>query len=86
MGIGRNRAEKGLEFIFKTRAKNATLETEDVKIRFIRPDVAIAHVTNELSGLVTPEGQTLPPHKELNMRVFVKRIWTNGEWPPFTTR
>jgi uncharacterized protein (TIGR02246 family) len=77
IGIGRDRAEKGLESIFKTRAKNATLKTEDVKIRFIRPDVAITHVTNELSGLVTPDGQTLPPHKELSMRVFVK---DGGEW------
>ena len=39
--------------IFETRAKAATLKTEDVKIRFIRPDVALAHVTNELSGLVS---------------------------------
>lgn len=77
MGIGRDRAEKGLDSIFKTRAKNATLITENVKIRFIRPDVAIAHVTNELSGLVTPDGQTPPPHKELSMRVFVKN---GGQW------
>src|SRR3954454_10716307 len=77
MGIGRDRAEKSLDSIFKTRAKNATLKTEDVKIRFIRPDVAIVHVTNELSGLVTSDGQTPPPHKELSMRVFVKN---GGQW------
>jgi uncharacterized protein (TIGR02246 family) len=48
------------------------LTTIDVAVRFIRPDVALAHVTNELSGLVNPEGQTLPPHQELSIRVFVK--------------
>ena len=36
IGRGRDRAEKGLDSIFKTRAKNATLRTEDVKIRFIQ--------------------------------------------------
>ena len=77
--------KRASDSIFKTRAKNATLRTEDVKIRFIRPDVAITHVTNELSGLVTPDGQTLSPQKELSMRVFVKE-GGNGEWPHFTTR
>src|SRR5947199_9607282 len=31
--------EKGLAAIFATRAKDATLQTLDVNIRFIRPDV-----------------------------------------------
>jgi len=40
--------------------------------RFIRPDVAIAYVTNELSGLVGPDGKAQPPHRELSIRVVVK--------------
>ena len=39
--------------------------------------MALAHVTNELSGLVGPEGQTLPPHQELSIRVLVK---DRGVW------
>ena len=77
MGLGRDAAEKTLRRIFETRAKFAALKTEDVHIRFIRPDVALAHVTNELSGLVAPDGQNLPSHRELSLRVFVK---DDGVW------
>ena len=71
---GRAQVEKGLASIFATRAKNATHRTADVSVRFIRPDVALAYVTNELSGLVAPDGQALPPHQELSLRVFVKEV------------
>ena len=74
---GRDAIEKGLAAIFASRAKAATLKTLEVRIRFIRPDVAVAHVTTELSGLVSPDGQKLPAHRELSIRVFVKEqgIW-----------
>jgi uncharacterized protein (TIGR02246 family) len=74
---GRAEAERSLARIFATRAREATLRTEGVEVRFIRPDVAIVHVTNELSGLVTPNGQRLPPHREASIRVFVK---DDGRW------
>ena len=69
--------ENGLTRIFQTRGRNVTLKTLEVTVRFIRPDVALAHVTNELSGLVSPDGQTLPPHQELSIRVLVK---DQGVW------
>jgi uncharacterized protein (TIGR02246 family) len=69
--------EKGLAALFRGRNRDATLKPVNVAIRFIRPDVAIAHVTNELSGVVSPDGQQLPPHQELSLRVFVKE---NGAW------
>ena len=68
--IGGAQVEKGLAAILSTRAKDANLKTLEVRIRCIRPDVAVAHVTNELSGLVSPEGQTLPAHREISIRVF----------------
>ena len=46
--------EQGLATIFQTRGRNVTLKTLDVRLRFIRPDVALVHVTNELGGLVGP--------------------------------
>jgi uncharacterized protein (TIGR02246 family) len=46
-------------------------------VRFIRPDVALVHVTNRLSGLVGPDAQTLPAHQELSIRVLVK---DRGTW------
>lgn len=77
MMSGQAAIEKGLSGIFATRAKNATQRTLDVAVRFIRPDVALANVTNELSGLVAPDGRSLPAHQELSLRVFVKDagIW-----------
>lgn len=69
--------EKGLTTIFQTRGRSVSLKTLDVAVRFIRPDVALAHVTNELSGLLGPEGQTLPAHQELSIRVLVK---DQGVW------
>ena len=74
-GIGA--IEKGLATVFETRARRAMLETLDISVRFIRPDVALAHVTNEMHGLLSPEGQTLAPHRELSIRVLVK---DQGVW------
>ena len=74
---GIDEIEKGLTTIFQTRGRNVTLKTLEVAVRFIRPDVALAHVTNELSGLASPQGQTLPPHQELSIRVLVK---DQGVW------
>jgi len=74
-GVGE--IEKGLTTIFQTRGRNVTLKTLRVTVRFIRADVALAHVTNELSGLVGPDGQTLPSHQELSIRVLVK---DQGSW------
>jgi uncharacterized protein (TIGR02246 family) len=61
--------------LFRGRNRDATLKP--VTIRFIRPDVALAHVTNELGGVVGRDGQPLPPHQELSLRVFVKEA---GGW------
>ena len=69
---GQPAIEKGLAAILGTRAKNASQRTLDVAVRFPRPDVALVNVTNELSGLVAPDGQTLPSHQELSLRVFVR--------------
>jgi uncharacterized protein (TIGR02246 family) len=69
--------EKGLNTIFQTRGRSVTLKTLGVAVRFIRHDVALAHVNNELSGLVSPEGYTLPSHQELSIRVLVK---DQGTW------
>lgn len=69
---GISEIEKGLATVFETRARRATLKTLDISVRFIRPDVALAHVTSEMSGLLSPEGQTLPSHRELSIRVLVK--------------
>lgn len=76
---GQAAIEQGLTSIFQTRARNATHRTVDLTIRFLRPDIALAHVTNELSGLVAPDGQSLPSHQELSLRVYADcRTMPNG--------
>jgi uncharacterized protein (TIGR02246 family) len=74
---GRGEIAKGLSAIFASRAKQATLKTLAYDIVAVTPDVALAYVTNELSGLIGPDGQGLPPHQELSLRVFVKQ---GGSW------
>jgi uncharacterized protein (TIGR02246 family) len=74
---GQKAIEAGLAAIFAARAQKASMRTLDTAIRFIRPDIALVHVANELSGLVMPDGQGLPPHQELSLRVFVKE---SGAW------
>lgn len=69
--------EKGLAAVFATRAGASTLRTLDLSVRFIRPDVALAYMTNEMSGLLGPDGRTQPPHRELSIRVIVKN---DGQW------
>ena len=69
--------EKGLAAIFATRAGSAVLKTSDVSVRFIKPDVALAYVVNEMSGVKSPSGGEQPPHTELSVRVVVKN---ENEW------
>jgi uncharacterized protein (TIGR02246 family) len=74
---GRAEIERRVAGLFATSGKNAAQRLLDVSIRFIRDDVALAHVSVELSGLASPTGETLPSHRELNLRVYVK---DSGSW------
>ena len=69
--------EKGLTALFQGRNKNASVKTLGIRLRLIRPDVALAHVTNEISGVVDASGHTLPPSRELSSRILVK---DQGVW------
>jgi len=69
--------EKGLAAIFETRGRNATLKTLDMAVRVIRPDVALVHLMNEMSGVTSADGQQQPPHRELSIRVVVNE---RGVW------
>ena len=69
--------QSGLRSIFETRGKRATLVTRDVQVNFVRPDVALAYVTNEMTGVLDAEGRSSPSHQELSLRVLVKE---GGSW------
>jgi uncharacterized protein (TIGR02246 family) len=53
---GAEAIERGLTSIFQTRGKTAKLRTLDVSVRFLRPDIALVYLTNEMSGSLTPTG------------------------------
>ena len=61
----------------ETVLKEAKMTLLDLRIRFIRPDVAIAHQTHEMSGMLSPDGHKMPPHRERSIRVLVKE---QGKW------
>jgi uncharacterized protein (TIGR02246 family) len=60
-----------------TVLKEAKITLLDLRIRFVRPDVAIAHQLHETSGTLNANGEKMPPHQELSVRVFVKE---QGKW------
>lgn len=68
---------KGLTALFQGRNRNARVKTLDIRLRVIRQDVALAHVTNEISGVLGASGETLPSSRELSLRVLVK---DQGGW------
>src|SRR5574341_1572669 len=62
---------------FATALKNASIRVLDVRIPFIRPDVALVHVNHEMTGMLDASGTQMPPHRELRLRVIVKE---RGRW------
>ena len=69
---GFDEIERGLTTLVQGRNRNAKVRVLSLRVKFIRADVALAYVHSELSGVVGPEGQTLPPSRELSVRVFAK--------------
>lgn len=69
--------ERSRQQRFETALKHAKIELIDLRVRFIEPDVAIAHETHDLSGMLGPDDKPLPTMRELSIRVLVKR---NGRW------
>jgi uncharacterized protein (TIGR02246 family) len=69
--------EKGLTTLFRTRNRTAYARTLNVAVRFIKDDVAVAQVMNDVAGVVGSDAQAQPPQRELSLRVFVKE---SGEW------
>ena len=69
--------ESGQGERMKTVLKEAKITLLDLRIRFVRPDVALVHQIHEMSGMLSPDGETLPPYRELGIRVMVKE---QGRW------
>jgi uncharacterized protein (TIGR02246 family) len=69
--------ERARKAQFQSALKAAAIKLLDIRVRFIRPDVAIAHATYEISGMVGLDGRMMPPHEELSLRVLAKN---NDRW------
>jgi len=74
----------GLDEISRVNKMSSTAWLKDAKItlikldiRFIRPDVVIAHQLHEMTGSRHSDGTALPPHRQLSTRVMVKE---QGKW------
>jgi uncharacterized protein (TIGR02246 family) len=63
-----NRQKERMETVLK----DAQIKLLDLRIRFIRPDVAIVHELHEMSGMRDDAGEIMPPHQEHGIRVLVK--------------
>jgi len=62
---------------FQSALRAAAIKILDVRVRFVASDVAIAHATYEISGMIGLDGLMTPPHEELSLRVLVKN---NDRW------
>ena len=69
--------ERARKMQFQTALRAAMIKLLDVRVRFLRPDVAIAHASYEIAGMVGFDGRVAPPHEELSVRVLVRN---NGRW------
>lgn len=69
---GRNEIEKHHEPGFKTKWKDSYQKITQIKIRFIKPDIAAVDAWWELTGIKGPEGQDMPPRKGLLNFIMTK--------------
>lgn len=79
-GIGASGRAKIEEFhapIFATMFKNSVLKYSEIKIRFIRADVAAVDVHWEMTGATDPQGNPWPDRKGLLNFVMTK---DGGKW------
>jgi uncharacterized protein (TIGR02246 family) len=73
---GRAEIEKKLTDAYVYVFKESTLTITDVDIRFLTPDVAVAHVRWTMTGARTPSGLPVP-QQGIQTHVLQKQ---NGQW------
>lgn len=69
--------ERARKAQFQSALKAAAIKLLDVRVKFVRPDVAVAHATYEIAGMIGLDGLMTPPHEELSLRVLAKN---NDRW------
>ncbi|MGH9794913.1 MAG: SgcJ/EcaC family oxidoreductase [Candidatus Acidiferrales bacterium] len=74
---GRQEIEQAHARTHATIFRISTLRLGQVKVRFLKPDVSVAHVSWGLSGDANPDGAPRPPRAGVMSLVVVKQ---NGLW------
>ncbi len=73
---GRREIESKLTAAFAFAFKQSTLTVTDVQVRFVKPDIAIAHVRWTMTGARTPPGVP-EPREGIQIQVLTKQ---HGKW------
>jgi uncharacterized protein (TIGR02246 family) len=60
------------QIVHKTNFKNRNMQLDDMTVRFVRPDVAVAIVRWTLDGFDAPDGRRFDKGQNVAMLVFVK--------------
>jgi uncharacterized protein (TIGR02246 family) len=74
---GRERIQAEHEATHATVFRQSRLNARNIRVKFLRPDVASLHMLWELTGLALPDGQSLPDRKGVLVYVLVRSA---GEW------
>lgn len=77
---GRQEIENKLKAAFTFVFKTSTLTITDVHVRFLKPDVAVAHVKWTMTGAKTPPGVP-EPRQGIEIQVLKKQ---RGKWLIFS--
>lgn len=74
---GRAEMERKLTAAFSYVFKESRLTITDVKVRFLTPDIAIAHATWTMTGARSPAGTQAPPSAGIQTLVLTRQ---SGHW------
>ncbi len=74
---GRQEIEKNMTQLYAGMFKNIHFNDSETSIRFITPEVAVAHTPWEATGIVGGDGSARPPRQGILTLVVVK---VNGKW------
>ena len=74
---GRPTIEKALTILHRTIFKNANTSTDETRVRFVAPHVAVAMSRGHASTYTTPDGHAVPASDERATYVLVER---DGRW------
>jgi uncharacterized protein (TIGR02246 family) len=74
---GRAEIEQKHRAVHATIFRDSTLSVEEVDVRFLTPDIAIAHVLTALVGQKMADGTVVPPRRALLTQVLQKQ---SGKW------